>query len=119
MRRRRKSSRTTGTAKWPTRGNQAAAALAKKSTRPPLAEQFYVAVDRQLKSGYQSYEAAERAALAIKKRYPILQVTVYDVKQQRHTTVERPSVVADPTKKSSHRMRSARSQRRVAAGGKR
>jgi hypothetical protein len=33
----------------------------------PLVEQYYVAVDRQLKSGYGTYEAAEKAAREIKK----------------------------------------------------
>jgi hypothetical protein len=33
----------------------------------PLIEQFYVAVDRQLKSGYGTYDAAEKAAQEIKK----------------------------------------------------
>jgi hypothetical protein len=35
-----------------------------------------VAVDRQLKSGFGTYEAAENAAKEIKKRYPNPQVTV-------------------------------------------
>jgi hypothetical protein len=30
--------------------------------RTPLIEQYYVAVDRQLKSGFGTYEAAEKAA---------------------------------------------------------
>ena len=34
----------------------------------PLIEQYYVAVDRQLKSGFGSYEAAEKAAKEIKKK---------------------------------------------------
>jgi hypothetical protein len=34
----------------------------------PLIEQYYVAVDRQLKSGFGTYEAAEKAAKEIKKR---------------------------------------------------
>jgi hypothetical protein len=36
----------------------------------PLIEQYYVAVDRQLKSGFGTYEAAEKAAKEIRKRYP-------------------------------------------------
>jgi hypothetical protein len=53
-------------------------------------EQFYVAVDRQLKSGFETYEAAEKAAQEIKKRYPGPQVTVFDAKEHRHTTIEQP-----------------------------
>jgi len=33
----------------------------------PLIEHYYVAVDRQLKSGFETYEAAEKAAKGIKK----------------------------------------------------
>jgi hypothetical protein len=40
----------------------------------PLIEQFYVAIDRQLKSGYATYEAAEKAAREIKERHPNPQV---------------------------------------------
>jgi hypothetical protein len=54
----------------------------------PLVEQYYVAVDRQLKSGFGTYEAAEKAAQEIKKRYPNPQVTVFDAKERSHTTVE-------------------------------
>jgi hypothetical protein len=54
----------------------------------PLIEQYYVAVDRQLKSGFGTYEAAEKAAKEIKKRHPNPQVTVFDTKKQSHTVVE-------------------------------
>jgi hypothetical protein len=54
----------------------------------PLIEQFYVAADRQLKSGFGTYEAAEKAAQEIKKRYPNPQVTVFDAKQRSHTAIE-------------------------------
>ena len=56
--------------------------------KAPLIEQFYVAVDRQLKSGFGTYEAAEKAAQEIKRRYPGPQVTVFDAKEHRHTTIE-------------------------------
>jgi hypothetical protein len=58
--------------------------------KAPLIEQFYVAVDRQLKSGFETYEAAEKAAQEIKKRYPGPQVTVFDAKEHRHTIIEQP-----------------------------
>jgi len=54
----------------------------------PLIEQYYVAVDRQLKSGFGTYEAAEKVAKEIKKRHPNPQVTVFDTKKQSHTAVE-------------------------------
>ena len=73
----------------PTAGNRATASV-RKSSKPPLIEPFYVAVDRQLKSGHQTYAAAETAALAIKKRHPQLYVTVYDTKEERHKIIEQP-----------------------------
>ena len=54
----------------------------------PLIEKYYVAVDRQLKSGFGTYEAAEKAAKEIKKRHPNPQVTVFDAKKQSHTAIE-------------------------------
>jgi hypothetical protein len=56
----------------------------------PLVEHYYVAVDRQLKSGFETYEAAEKAAKEIKKNYPNPQVTVFDVKKRSHTAIEQP-----------------------------
>jgi hypothetical protein len=57
-----------------------------------LTEPYYVAVDRQLKSGFGTYEAAEKAAREIKKRFPNPQVTVFDAKGQHHTAIEQPIV---------------------------
>jgi hypothetical protein len=61
-----------------------------RARSPALIEQYYVAVDRQLKSGFGTYEAAEKAAKEIKKRYPIPQVTVFDAKKRSHTAIEQP-----------------------------
>ena len=55
----------------------------------PLIEQYYVAVDRQLKSGFGTYEAAEKAAKEIKKKYPNPHVTVFS-KKRSHTAIEQP-----------------------------
>ena len=41
---------------------------ARRPPKPPLTEPFHVAVDRQLKSGHETYELAEKAALEIKNR---------------------------------------------------
>jgi hypothetical protein len=54
----------------------------------PLIEQYYVAVDRQLRSGFGTYEAAEKAAKEIRKRCPNLQLTVFDAKKRSHTVIE-------------------------------
>ena len=56
----------------------------------PLIEQYYVAADRQLKSGFGTYEAAEKAAKEIKKRHPNPHVTVFDAKTRSHTAIEQP-----------------------------
>ena len=73
-------------------------ASVRKPSKPPLTEPFHVAVDRQLKSGYETYEAAEKAALGIKRRYPKLHVTVFDAKEQRHTLIEQPRAVGSSNK---------------------
>jgi hypothetical protein len=117
MRRPAKSSRRAGRANQPIRVNRATAAPRKRA-KPPLVEQFHVAVDRQLKAGFETYEAAEKAAVVIKRRHPQLQVTVYNAKEQKHTAIEQQKALADPHKKSAHRARSVASRNRaVAAGG--
>lgn len=63
----------------------------RKISKPPPSEPFHVAVDRQLKSGHETYEAAEEAALKIKSRFPQLHVTVYDIKEGRHSLIEQPT----------------------------
>jgi len=97
-------------------------ASVRKPSKPPLTEPFHVAVDRQLKSGHETYEAAEKAALTIKKRYPQLHVTVFDAKEQRHTLIEQPRLAgASNTNRLAEQVpRNAVEQHKVAgAGGKR
>ena len=95
------------------------AAPVRKLSKPPLTEPFHVAVDRQLKSGHETYDAAEKAALGIKKRYPKLQVTVFDAKEQRHTLIEQPKLARG----SNNNRRAGQAtnntvERHRAAGGK-
>jgi hypothetical protein len=45
--------------------------------RPELGR-YLLQVDRQTKASYQTVETAESAGLAVKKKYPILHVTIYD-----------------------------------------
>jgi hypothetical protein len=89
------------------------------SSKPTLIEPFHVAVDRQLKSGHDTYEAAEKAALVIKKLYPKLHVTVYDAKNQRHTVVEQPKPVgaSNKTRLAAQAARDAPKRRKVPAAG--
>ncbi len=79
--------------------DQATAAPSER-VKPRLLEQFHVAVDQQLKSVHGTHEAAAKVALAIKKQYPHLQVTVYDAKEQRHTIIEQSDAASN--KKPSH-----------------
>jgi hypothetical protein len=118
MRRRPKSS-SSPAARTRKPAVDAATAAAPKRAQPPLVEQFHVAVDRQLKSGHATYEAAEKAALAIKKRYPLLQVSVYDAKEQRHIAIQAPQAAADPQKKDARAPQRSNSKRRAVAGARR
>ena len=117
MRRRTKSASPAARVKRPFPVNQVTAV---RPTRiePPLVEQFHVAVDRQLKSGFGTYDGALKAALAIKQRYPQLQVTVYDAKERRHTPIELSKVAADPRTNSPQRKKTTKSQRQAAGGGR-
>ncbi len=85
VRKRSGPSRLARTARGPAPNGDARPAL--RTVKPPLTEQYHVAVDRQLKSSYPTYEDAEKAALAIKRHHPRLDVTVYDAKDDLHTTV--------------------------------
>ncbi len=94
-------------------------AASPKHAPSPLIEHFHVAVDRQLKSGYRTYDAADKVAQAIKRKYPQLQVTIYDAKEQQHTIIEQPEVVVEPSKKPSHRPKSTSFQRSNVSGDRR
>ena len=47
-------------------------------------------MDRQTKESYATYEAAEAAGLAIKKRHPIVQVAVHDTAKGERKIIELP-----------------------------
>jgi len=87
-------------AKGPIDANQTSVIQSKRA-EPPLIEQFYVAVDRQLKSGFGTSDAAEKAALVIKSRYPHLQVAVYDPQKGQYTTIEQARPSTDPGRAAS------------------
>jgi hypothetical protein len=57
----------------------------------PEAGRYLLQVDRQTKGSYTTPEAAQTAARAIKKGYPIVQVSVYDTVEYTHTMVEAPA----------------------------
>jgi hypothetical protein len=51
---------------------------------------YLLQVDRQTKGSYPTAEAAQSAALAVKKGYPVVQVSVYDRVVNTNTLVELP-----------------------------
>jgi hypothetical protein len=58
--------------------------------RPEMA-QFRLQVDRQTKSSYETHEDAEQAGLAIKRKYPLVQVAVYDALSGTNKLVVEPA----------------------------
>ena len=57
----------------------------------PEPGRYLLQVDRQTKSSFQTSEAAQSAALAIKESFPALQVTIYDSVSHSRTLVNVPS----------------------------
>ena len=57
----------------------------------PETGRFLLLVDRQTKGSYPTVEAAQTIGLAIKKDYPIIQVSVYHTVDGVNTMVELPA----------------------------
>ena len=57
--------------------------------RPEIGR-YLLQVDKQTKGSYKTPEAAQSAALDIKKAYPIVQVSIYDSVDNSITLVELP-----------------------------
>jgi hypothetical protein len=53
-------------------------------------EGYVLEIDGKFKSEYESSEAAMKAGLELKKKYPQIQVKVYDAKERTRTLVELP-----------------------------
>ena len=51
---------------------------------------FRLQVDRQTKDSYATFEEAEAVGLALKKRFPIVQVTIYDTVKGERKIIELP-----------------------------
>ena len=51
-------------------------------------EGYVLEVDGKFKSEYESAEATMKAGLELKKKYPYIQVKVYDAKERTRTLVE-------------------------------
>jgi hypothetical protein len=54
----------------------------------PEVGQFRLLVDRQTKASFATYEAAEKAAMAIKTGHPIVSVVVYDAQAGENHVME-------------------------------
>jgi hypothetical protein len=52
---------------------------------------YAVAVDAKIKSTYRTAEEAFKAGSEIKRKFPVVQVTIYDAKAGTRTPVEAPS----------------------------
>jgi hypothetical protein len=115
----RKAGLSTRTGPIRTSTANSVAGSGRKSVKPSLTKPFHVAVDRQLKSEHESYEAAEKAAIEIKKRHPKLHVTVFDAKEQRHTPVELPTTPNNRRTPNHNRNSNAATPREAAATGRR
>lgn len=57
----------------------------------PERGRFLLQVDKQTKGSYTTSEAAQAAALVIKKNYPIVHVSVYDTIDNSEILVEAPA----------------------------
>jgi hypothetical protein len=53
---------------------------------------FRLQVDRQTKDSFATYEEAETAGLAIKRRHPVVQVSIYDTVKSENKLIELPAV---------------------------
>jgi hypothetical protein len=60
----------------------------------PERGRYLLQVDRQTKGSYTTVEAAQSAALVIKKSYPIVQVSVYDSVDNTNTILEAPAAAS-------------------------
>ena len=75
--------------KMPVKDDSAIAMEAAPSqSKRPERGRYLLQVDRQTKGSYTALDAAQAAALAIKKAYPIVQVSVYDSVDNSNTMIE-------------------------------
>ena len=60
------------------------------TSRARLTERYQLQIDRQSKRSFKTPEAARSAALEIKSRFPILQVSIYDSVSKSRAVVDVP-----------------------------
>ena len=75
-------------AKIMTKKEAAEEAAPKPGQTRPVLGRFRLQVDRQIKSAFDTAEEAEAAGQAIKKAYPIVQVSVYDAEKSVQKLLE-------------------------------
>jgi hypothetical protein len=63
-------------------------------SKRPERGRYLLQVDRQTKGSYAEMEVAQAAALAIKKSYPVVQVSVYDSVEHTYTMTEAPAAAS-------------------------
>ncbi len=63
-------------------------------SKQPERGRYLLQVDRQTKSSYTTLEAAQAAALAIKKAYSVVQVSVYDSVEHTYTMIGAPAAAS-------------------------
>jgi len=56
-----------------------------------ITEGFGIEVDGQMKAVFDSKRAADKEALELKARYPMLQVKVYDASQKKSVVIKYPT----------------------------
>jgi hypothetical protein len=54
----------------------------------PVLHRYRLQVDRQTKSSFDDKDAAEKAAKAIKKAHPVVQVSLYDAVSNERIVIE-------------------------------
>ena len=59
--------------------------------KAPEPGRFWLQIDRQTKSSYHTFEEAEAAGLIIKKRFSVVQVSVYDKGESTNTLLTLPA----------------------------
>jgi hypothetical protein len=61
--------------------------LPRTEQKQPMSYRYWLQVDRQTKSSYETLNEAETAGKAIKKLYPKLQVSIYDAEKSHQTLI--------------------------------
>ena len=82
----KKESQRMATINMPKKDDRDDEPLQKGQRRAPM-ERYRLQVDRQIKNTFASFEEAEKAGKAIKKAYPIVQVSIYDSQESQQTVL--------------------------------